>query len=117
MAFETLKKDLVDLDSDMRSYIETNKAYYKLKVFKILIGSITTITHSLLIGAIVFLAIFMISLGISMLISEAIGNLYSGFLIVGAFYLVVAIGCYIFRSRLNRPLIKKFSKHYFDSYE
>jgi hypothetical protein len=115
MAFESLKKDLIDLDSDMRSYIEKNEAYYKLKVFKILTRSVTMVTQSLFVAAIAFLALFIISIGVSIAISAAMNNLYSGFLIVGVFYILVAVGVYIFRNELHRPLIKKLSKYYFNN--
>ncbi|MDO6518200.1 hypothetical protein [Zobellia uliginosa] len=114
MAFETLKKDLVDVDADMRSYLETSEEYYKLKFFKVLMASVTTLAQSLIIGAVLFLALSMASLGISLALNEAMGSFYSGFLIVGAFYIVVALIFYFFRSVLQRPLLQKFSKHYFD---
>ncbi|CAM4301489.1 phage holin family protein [Zobellia nedashkovskayae] len=114
MAFESLKKDLVDVDTDMRSYLETSEEYYKLKVFKVLMGIVTAITQSLFIGAVVFLALFMLSIGASIALNEAMGNFYSGFLIVGAFYILVAICSYVFRNVLHRPLLQNFSKHYFN---
>jgi len=114
MAFESLKKDLVDVDTDMRSYLKTSEEYYKLKIFKVLVGSVTTVTQSLFIGAIVLLALIMVSIGVSLALNEALGSFYSGFLIVGAFYILVAIGSYLFRGILQRPILHKFSKHYFD---
>ncbi|WP_158976438.1 hypothetical protein [Cellulophaga sp. L1A9] len=114
MAFEALKKDHVDIEIDMRSYIETSEEFYKLKIFKILMGSVTMISQSLVLGAIVFLALLMVSFGIAFAINEAMGNFYAGFLILGAFYMLVALACYIFRTILNRPILRKFSKYYFD---
>ena len=42
MAFEELKENLSGADNDVRSFIEHNKEYYKLLVFKILMQVITT---------------------------------------------------------------------------
>ncbi|MBU2945297.1 hypothetical protein [Zobellia uliginosa] len=115
MAFEALKKDLIDVDTDVRSYIEISEEYYKLRIFKVLTGSVASITQSLCIGAILFLAVFMFSLGVSIAINEAMGDFYSGFLIVGTFYVVIAIMFYLFRHILHRPLLRNFSKHFFNT--
>lgn len=114
MAFETLKKDLVDVDTDMRSYLENSEAYLKLKTFKVLMKMITTGAQTVVIGAILLIALLMFSLGTSLALNEVLDSFYYGFLITGLFYIVIAILCYFFRGVLNRPLLRNFSKHYFD---
>ncbi|EAR00074.1 phage holin family protein [Maribacter sp. HTCC2170] len=114
MAFDELKKDLIEADVDIRSYLENSEEYYKLKVFKTSMRGITSLTHVLVIGAIAFLALFLLSLTAAYAIGNAMNEFYHGFLIVGLFYVVVAILCYIFRKKMDTPLLKKFSKYYFD---
>ena len=114
MHFKELKQDLIEADADIRSYIEISEEYYKLKVFKIIMGSVTTVAQALLIGAIVLLALFMVSLGASLAINEAMDSYYYGFIIVGLFYVLIAMLCYFFRDILHRPVLRKFSKQYFD---
>ncbi len=114
MALEEMKQDLIDADADMRSYLETSEEYLKLKVFKVLMGWVTTVAQIVLIGAILLLALLIVSIGISLALNEVLDSFYYGFIITGIFYLLIAVGCYFFRDTLNRPLLRKFSKHYFD---
>ena len=114
MAFDELKRDLMEADVDIRSYLENSEAYFKLKVFKVLMGAVTSFTQLLVVGAIVFLALFFLSLALSQGIGTALGNDYYGYVIVGGFYVIIAILCYLFREKLDRPLLRKFSKYYFD---
>jgi ABC-type multidrug transport system fused ATPase/permease subunit len=114
MAFDDLKKDLTEADVDVRSYLENSEEYIKLKVFKALMQGVTAFTHVMLIGAIGLLALFLLSFAASYGIGNAMNNTYQGFIVVGMFYVVVALLCYVFRDRLDRPILKKFSKYYFD---
>jgi len=114
MAFKALKKDLVDVNIDMRSYLENSEKYLKLKTFKVLMKMVTAGAQTAVIGAILLIALILLSLGASLAINEALDSLYYGFLIIGLFFIVIAIVCYFFRGTLNRPLLQNFSKHYLD---
>ncbi|TLP81727.1 hypothetical protein [Maribacter sp. ACAM166] len=114
MAFEELKQDLTEAEVDVRSYLENSAEYLKLKVFKVLMGLVTTMAQGFLIAAIVILALFIPSLGVSLALNELLGSLYLGFIITGAFYILITIICFVFRDSLNKSLLRKFSKLYFD---
>jgi len=114
MALKELKRDLTEADVDVRSYLENSEEYFKLKIFKALMRAVTAFSHVMLIGAIVLLALFLLSLAASYAIGNAMDNTYQGFIVVGLFYVVVALLCYFFRDILDRPLLRKFSKYYFD---
>ena len=104
----------MEADVDIRSYLENSEEYFKLRIFKALMRAVTSFTHILLVGAIVFLALFFLSWALSKGISTALGNDYYGFIIVGGSYVIIAILCYLFREKLDRPLLRKFSKYYFE---
>ncbi len=114
MVFEEMKKDLMEADADVRSYLENSEEYIRLKIFKVLMGMITSGAQYMLVGAVALLALFILSFAASYAIGEALNSTYYGFFIVGGFYVFIAILCYIFRERLNGPLLRKFSKQYFD---
>jgi Zn-dependent protease with chaperone function len=114
MAFNELKKDLIEAEVDIRSYLDNSEEYFKLKIFKALMRGITAITHIIVIAAIAFLALFILSLAVSYIIGSLMDFMYYGFIIVGLFYVVLAILCYLFRDKLDAPLLKKISKYYFD---
>ena len=115
MAFENLKENLKDVDTNVRSYIANNQEYYHLKTFKILMKGITSLSKMFLIGAIVFLTLFILALAVSYAIGQALDNMVYGFAIVGVFLIVIGIIVYLLRDRLDKPLLKMFSNYYFDN--
>ncbi len=114
MAFEEIKKDLAEVEADVRSYLENSEEYLKLKVFKVIMGMVALAAQIVLVVSITLLALIFLSFAASFAIGKALNDDYLGFIIVGAFYVLIGIICYVFRNRLNKPLIKKFSKRYFD---
>lgn len=114
MAFDELKKDLVEANADIKSYLEHSEEYLKLKAFKVFMVSVTSVAHVFLIGVALLLALFFLSIAISLAIGAALGKPVYGYLIVGAFYVLLSILFYIFRDRIDRPILQKFSKHFFD---
>ncbi|MGB5462032.1 MAG: hypothetical protein WBM92_01580 [Aureibaculum sp.] len=74
----------------------------------------TTFAKILLIGSILFLALLLFSLAVSYGIGQALDNTFYGFLIVGVFYLVLCFIAYLLRDKLDKPIIKMFSKYYYD---
>jgi len=114
MALKELKRDLTEADVDVRSYLENSEEYFKLKIFKALMRAVTAFSHVMLIGAIGLLALILLSLAASYAIGTAMDNTYQGFIVVGLIYVVIALLCYFFRDKLDGPLLRKFSKYYFD---
>ena len=114
MAFEELKDNLSEAEKSARSYLEDTQEYYKLKIFKFLMQGIVSFAKVLLIGTVGLLALLFISLSASYGIGQLLNNTSHGFLIVGAIYILTGIILYIFRSRINKPLLRKFSEFYFD---
>lgn len=114
MALDELKENLSDIDRDMRSYLENTEKYYKLHVFKILMRSISGIVKLLLIGSIALLALFILSFGMAYGMGLWLENTFLGFVSVGIFYMLIGWLLYLFRDRLDRPILKKFSEYYFD---
>lgn len=114
MALKELKRDLTEADVDVRSYLENSEEYFKLKIFKALMRAVTAFTHVMLIGAIALLALFLLSLAASYAIGAAMDNNYQGFIVMGSLYVLIALLCYFFRDKLNGPIIRTFSKYYFE---
>ena len=117
MAFENLKENIADIDSNIRDYVGSNVEYYHLKSFKVLMKSITSLTKILLLGAVILVTILMLSFAASYGIGHALGNTYYGFLVVGLFFVVMCLLVYLLRNKLDKPLLKKFSKFYFEKHE
>jgi uncharacterized membrane protein len=114
MAFDELKQDLMEAEADVRSYMESSDEYLRLKIFKVLMRSVTSGVQFMLIGIGVVFALLFLSFAASLALSEALDSYYTGFMIVAGFYVVIGILLYVFREKLNAPILRNFSKHYFD---
>src|SRR6056297_23201 len=114
MILEELKKDLTEAEADVRSYLDHSEEYFQLKVFKVFMGSVTSLTQMVLFGAIGMLTLFIVSIGISLALNQVLDIFYIGFIITGMFYIVIGAICYFLRDKINKPILRKFSKHYFD---
>lgn len=114
MALEDIKESFAEVENDARSYLENTGEYYKLQVFKITMRSITTFAKVLMVGSIALLALFMLSFAAAYGIGLWLENTFLGFLIVGLFYVLMGTICFLNRHRLDRPMLKNFSKYYFD---
>lgn len=104
----------METDVYMRSYLEKSEEYFKLKVFKIFMRTIASFAQTLFVGTIMLMALMLLSLAASFGIGNALDSTFQGFLIVGLCYVIVGILCYIFRDKLNAPLLRRFSGYYFD---
>ena len=114
MAFEELKEDLMGAEADVRSYVENSDEYLRLKIFKIIMHGVTGSVQFLLIGAGVIFALLFLSFATCLALSQVLDSFFLGFLIVAGFYMLLVALLYIFREKLNTPILKKFSKHYFE---
>lgn len=114
MAFKELKQDLWEAQDNVQSYLENSEKYVYLKSFKISMALVTEFAQIILVGALALLTLFILALGASFGLGQLLDNTFYGFLIVGAFILVVTIIAYLLRKKLNKPIIRKFSKSYFD---
>ncbi|PIB27972.1 hypothetical protein [Maribacter sp. 4G9] len=114
MAFDEFKENLLGAEAEMRSYMETSDEYVRLRIFKILMHFVTSIFQSLLIGMVSVFALLFLSFAACLAISESMDNYYGGFIIIGTFYVLVIIMFYIFRKKLNAPILRKFSNYYFE---
>ncbi|MEH6679560.1 MAG: hypothetical protein V7724_03385 [Sediminicola sp.] len=114
MAFEELKENISEADNDLRSYLDTTKEYYQLKTFKVLAKGVNSLVKAMLLGAIAILALFMLSLAGAFGLGQLLDNTFYGFLLIGGFYLLLAILGYLLRDRLDSPLLRKFSEIYFE---
>ncbi|WP_441823973.1 phage holin family protein [Maribacter spongiicola] len=114
MAFKELKNDLMGIKSEMGSYLEHSDEYYRLKIFKVLSKNATGILKLFLIGISSLFALLFLSFAACLWLSELMNSYFIGFIIVAGFYILIAIMLYIFREQLNKPVLKKLSKYYFD---
>jgi hypothetical protein len=114
MAFDQFKETIAELDVDVRSYLKHSEAHLELKVFKILMRLVTAFFQTLLVGFFLLLALFVMSMALSYGIGEFLGSTWLGFAIVSVFFILLALITYVNRKYINKPVIRFFSKYYFD---
>ena len=101
-------KKIEELTDSVKQYLLLNLAILKLESTKqvSLIGA--SVASTLIIGTTVFLLIFTLSIGLGFYLSALLGDTYSGFAIVAAFYLLLAIVLFAGRKLLiERPVRTK----------
>ena len=114
MAFDQFKETIADADADMLLYLKHSEAYLQLKVFKILMRLVTTFFQTALVGSMLLLALFLMSIAVSYALGGALGNTWYGFAVVSAFFMLLAILIYVLRKKINKPILRFFSLYYFD---
>lgn len=114
MAFEELKEDLTDSQQAAKEYIESTAEYYKLKTFKFVMQAFIALAVVLFLGTLALLAVFFLSIAASVTIGEHLGNLAHGFWIIGGVYVLLGILGYALRHKLESPVLRKFSRDYFE---
>ena len=80
-----------ELVENVKKYINTNYELIKLEAIERLSVMISSVFSFLIIGLVLLLFIFFISLMAGFYLSDKCGNTYTGFGIVGLFYFLLAI--------------------------
>ncbi|MCR9226368.1 MAG: phage holin family protein [Flavobacteriaceae bacterium] len=114
MAFEEIKEQIDHVEQGVRSYVKNSLDFYRLQSFKSMMRGITIAAKVLIIGCVVSLGLLFLSLSAAFWLSTLLDSTAQGFLIVGGFYILVGLILFLLRSKMERPILKKFSKFYFD---
>jgi hypothetical protein len=114
MVFDQVKETIAEVDEELRLYLKYSAAHLELKVFKILMRLVTAFFLTALVGAVLLLALFVLSMALSYGIGQVLGSTWYGFAIVSVFFMLLALLFYVLRKQINKPIIKFFATHYFD---
>lgn len=98
---------------EAQDYLENSKEYLRLQVFKMAMQLLTSLAKGLLLGAIAGIALLFLSYGAAQQLGTYLGNPDYGYYGVGGFYLLAFILMYVFRNRLDKPVLRHFSHLYF----
>lgn len=89
----------------VKSYVETRIDLLRLKAIDKSSSFLSLIISLLVIILVSFIAIMLISVGIALLIGDLLGQVYYGFFIVGALYLITGLVLYSMRDKLLKSPI------------
>ncbi|MCK0161223.1 hypothetical protein [Allomuricauda sp. F6463D] len=114
MAFEEIKEQIDHVEQGVRSYVKNSLDFYRLQSFRSMMKGVTMAAQALVIYGITFLSLLFLSFSAAFWIGDELESTAQGFLIVGGFYVLIVIVLFLARKLIERPLLKKFSKFYFD---
>lgn len=116
MAFnEDLKNNLHEMKSEAKSFLDANIDYYSLLGFKVVSKATGFIFKIFALSLFAVLSLFFLSFAAAFAIGKALDSNTFGFLIIGGFYIVVALIVYLMRKvMIDIPILKKFSRIFFD---
>ncbi|MFI2741677.1 phage holin family protein [Zhouia sp. PK063] len=115
MALNDLHENIDDINEHAQAYIDKSIEYYKLSIFKKVMKGGTSLVNFLIIGAIIFLALFVLSAGAAVAIGKWIDDFVLGCVIVGVAYLIFAFIFYKFLSKkVETSILKKASEEFFE---
>jgi len=115
MAFEELKENTEEIQENIKAYVESNIAYYKLWGFKVAMKSTTLMLKFFLIALCFTLVLFFISFAGAVAIGNCLDNYVLGFLCVAGIYLVLAFLLFLIKDKIvEGPIIERFSDIFFN---
>lgn len=95
-------------------YVKTSLKYYKLKIFQQLSISVSIVFKAIVIGGLAIMCVLISAIGLALLIGESTDNYPLGFFMVGLLFFMLSILAYMLRDFINKKVIKKLSKNFFD---
>ncbi|MGS2761392.1 phage holin family protein [Sinomicrobium sp. M5D2P9] len=115
MSLHSISENAEGLSKNTQEFVEKIYAYYKLSVFKKLTKGITSMIIFMLVGAMLFGAMLLITFALALFIGTWLDNLALGFLIVGGVYILTALIVYYgFRKTIERKVLIRASLDFFD---
>ena len=112
--FESIDKSTTKGVKSGEDYIKCTEAYYKLKVFQQLSLSFSLLIKLALIGVFIFLGLIFLAIAAAIALGNSIGSISLGILIVGLTLILFGFIPYALRKRIDKTILIKFSKSFFD---
>ncbi|MAZ26764.1 MAG: hypothetical protein CL868_06760 [Cytophagaceae bacterium] len=114
MAFGKVTDKLDALSDDVKSYLDSTVEYYKLFIFKKGVKSIIKVTNMVIMGVIFLIILAFLSIGLAIVIGDAMDSDSVGFFIVAGIYLIVLIIFMVAgRPFIQQKILKGTSRSFF----
>ncbi len=111
MAFEKLTDNLKGLTDNGQQYAKVTAEYYKLSLFKNGMRGLVSAANMAIRATFGLLALLFLSIGLAIVIGDALDSASKGYFIVGGIYIVIFLLIFLFAGKpLERMLLTKYSK-------
>ena len=115
MGLGNVSDNVKSVNDNAKKYIDSSLEFYKLSLFKKLMKAVTIMAFSMLIGSIAFMSILILTFAIARNIGSAVGNIITGYYIMGGIYFLLIVLVYLFLKKpIEKLLLKKFSEIFFE---
>lgn len=115
MPFQHLKENAEDIQDNFKNVIDSNIAYYKLWLFKVLMKSTTLLLKVVLMVLLFTLFLLFASVALALYLGELLQSNALGFLAVGGIYIVLLFFVYLLKDKIvEGSILEKFSKVFFN---
>jgi succinate-acetate transporter protein len=115
MPFQHLKENAEDIQDNLKNVIDSNIAYYKLWLFKVLMKSTTLLLKVVLMVLLFTLFLLFASVALALYLGELLQSNALGFLSVGGMYIVLLVFVCLLKDKIvEGSVLEKFSKVFFN---
>lgn len=115
MPFENIKESAEEVQEKVKDVIDSNVAYYKLWLFKVVTKSATVLLKVVLLAFFLVMFLFFSSIALALFLGKLFENNLLGFLAVGGIYLVLMLIVYFQKDKVvESTILEKFSKIFFN---
>ncbi|MBQ4820540.1 hypothetical protein [Aquimarina sp. MMG016] len=96
------------------TYIKTSQEYYKLKAFQQLARAFSFLSKLAIIGGLLFLGLIFLTVAGAIWLGQTIGSTSLACLLMSVMLFICTIIGYLLRKQIDKNIIKKMSKEFFD---
>lgn len=112
---ENKTTNVEELFYKFKDYADTRIDLFKLKAISKVSGILSSIISAVVMVLLLFMVLICITIGLSLLIGNAVGDIWLGFLIMAGIYIIIGLIIFMSRSKLLKtPISNKFIKDFVD---
>ncbi|MCK0156332.1 hypothetical protein MWU65_04020 [Cellulophaga sp. F20128] len=111
---KSIDKTASDAAASGKKYVEVSKKYYQLKVFQQLTTISSYVVKTVILGGLLLLAFLFMAISAALALGDLFNSIPLGYLAVGFIFILISLLVYSKRRSIEKILIVKMSKTYFD---
>ncbi len=112
--FESINESATSAIKSSENYIKSTEKYIRLKIFQQLSLSFSTLIKVAIIGSFAFFGFIFLAIAGAIALGNQLNNMPLGILIVGLILLIIALIAFGLRKFIDKIILRKISKSFFD---
>ena len=112
---ENKTTNVEELFYKLKDYADTRIDLFKLKAISKVSGVLSSVISGVVLVLLFFMVLICITIGFALLIGNALGQIWLGFLIMAGIYIVIGLIMFMSRAKfIKTPISNKFIKEFVD---